>query len=69
MEMVPPIRWKKALLGMGSGADKGISIARAQQLISGASKYLARKKDDGRADALLIALYFLRRSQDGWGCK
>jgi len=61
MMMVPPQRWKKAMLAAGAGSDKGVAIARAQQLLPSAAKYLTRKKDDGRAEAILIAMYFLER--------
>lgn len=51
---VHPARWKKVMM---DGMDKGkaSSIARALQLFPTAE--LTRKKDHGRADALLIAEY------------
>lgn len=54
--MVTPERWKKALLdGMGKEKDAArlVAVERYPQLAS----HLARKKDHGRADALLIATY------------
>lgn len=61
VELVPPQRWKKAMLSAGGGSDKGVSIARAQQLMPEAAEFLTRKKDDGRAEALLIALWKVRQ--------
>lgn len=49
---VRPASWKKAL---GLGKDKEASRLRAQQLFPGAD--LRRKKDHGRAEALLLAWY------------
>ena len=40
-------------MGLASGSDKNASIVLASRLFPSAS--LARKKDDGRAEALLIA--------------
>ena len=50
---VEPARWKKDLL-IPAGADKSASIVRALQFFP-TCKDLVRKKDHGRADALLIA--------------
>ena len=52
-EMVTPQKWKKAAGLIGS--EKDASRTKAQQLFPAAS--LSRKKDIGRADALLIAKY------------
>lgn len=60
-EMVTPQRWKPTMLE-GMGHDKDASRYRAQQLFPGAE--LSRKKDHGRADALLMA-EFNRRRQVG----
>ena len=50
-----PQAWKKHLMqGM---KDKDAARIRAQQLYPSATKELSRKKDTGRADALLIAAY------------
>jgi crossover junction endodeoxyribonuclease RuvC len=61
MEVVTPQSWKKELLGKGAGSDKNLSILKAQTLFPGVANKLARKKDDGRAEAILIAEYFRRR--------
>ena len=53
-EFVTPQRWKKAL-GIPKGADKNESRVVAQRLFPDLADQLARVKDDGRADALLIA--------------
>ncbi len=49
---VRPAIWKRAL---GLGKDKEASRLRVQQLFPGAD--LRRKKDHGRAEALLLAVY------------
>jgi crossover junction endodeoxyribonuclease RuvC len=54
---ISPVRWRKAMLdGMPKGKDTG--RLRAMQLFPQAS--LSRKRDHGRADALLLAEYFRR---------
>jgi crossover junction endodeoxyribonuclease RuvC len=55
--MVRPQAWKKAL---GVTSDKETSLALARELFPAAS--LARKKDHGRAEALLIAEYSRRQA-------
>jgi len=52
---VTPQAWKKAL--MQGVKDKDAARGRAQQLFPAATSQLSRKKDIGRADALLIAKY------------
>jgi crossover junction endodeoxyribonuclease RuvC len=52
---VTPQRWKKTFM-LGK-TDKDASRLRAMELFPSASPQLARKKDIGRADALLIAAY------------
>ena len=52
VDLVDPTRWKKEILN-GMPREKESSRVRAQQLFPGAG--LDRKKDHGRADALLIA--------------
>jgi len=52
--LVTPQRWKKA---MGLGAEKGQARNRAMQLFPRHAKLFARAKDDGRAEAALLALY------------
>jgi len=56
--LVAPATWKRALGGIP--AEKDAARARASQLMPSASGYWARKKDDGRAEAALIAF---------WGCR
>lgn len=59
---VTPQRWKKLMLD-GMPKDKGASIARALQLFPSLSNQLITKrgaKKDGRAEALLIAVYAKR---------
>lgn len=53
---VSPARWKRALL---LGADKDTSRRRACETWPTDSQHFARVKDDGRAEACLIALYWL----------
>lgn len=55
VEMVAPITWKKALK-VNPGKDG--SRAMAMKLWPGASAVFERKKDDGRAEAALIAHWF-----------
>lgn len=54
--VTPPV-WKKKMFSGQPGSDKGASIARAKQLFPNMARKLTRKGDDGRAEALLIALY------------
>lgn len=62
---VPPPTWRKAMLyGLPKGKDTG--RLRAMQLFPTAS--LSRKKDHGRADALLLA-EFIRPQSMGQGGK
>lgn len=56
-EMVPPQRWKKALMD-GMGKNKDASMIVAQQLFPNANIVL--RKHHGRADALLLAEYLRR---------
>lgn len=51
---VRPALWKA---NMRVTASKESSIARAIQLVPEAAQVLDRKKDDGRAESLLIAMY------------
>lgn len=60
---VKPSQWQKHF---GRGADKGASRAHAMRLWPGAADRFARVKDDGRAEAALIALYGAQRAQ-GFG--
>lgn len=54
---VSPAKWKKA---MGLSADKGVSRRRAIEQWPHMAKSFARVKDDGRAEAALIALWWIR---------
>ena len=55
-ELVPPRVWKR---GLGLDSDKEKARAMAQRLFPDAE--LERKKDHGRAEALLIAEWYRRR--------
>lgn len=71
IEWVDPGKWKREMLGAGSGkstasgkkgkVDKQASIVRAMQLVPDSAEFLTLKKHDGRAEAILIAAYLLRR--------
>lgn len=54
LELVPPQRWKSAM-NLSAKLGKDASRAKALELWPGLAKQLARKKDHGRAEALLIA--------------
>jgi len=56
VEYVSPQRWKKAL---GLGRDKDESRMQAIERWPGSAGLFARKKDNGRAEAALIAFWFL----------
>ena len=62
-QQVTPQAWKKMLMGGETGKTKQASIVVAQRLFPKASAFLSRKKDDGRADAILIAEYVRRGNQ------
>lgn len=66
MTFVTPQAWKKKMMhGMG---DKDAARIRAQELFPEVVDQLSRKKDIGRADALLIAEYG-RCEIDGDSCR
>lgn len=54
IEFVTPTKWKKYF---GLTKDKGVSRGLASQMFPGSAKLFSRVKDDGRAEAALIALY------------
>lgn len=54
-DVVQPATWKRRA-GIPPGADKRASIATAIRLLPDAAPHLSRVKDDGRAEALLLAL-------------
>ena len=56
--LVTPQAWKKAF---GLGKDKEGSRLRALQLFPEAAESLTRKRDEARAEALLIALHATRK--------
>jgi crossover junction endodeoxyribonuclease RuvC len=56
LELPSPQRWKKAMM-TDMGKDKDASRLKAIQLFPSMASQLARKKDDGRAEALLLAEY------------
>jgi crossover junction endodeoxyribonuclease RuvC len=59
-ELVSPQRWKRDLNVKG-GADKSDAVrARASALLPLHASFWTRAKDDGRAEAALIALYGAR---------
>lgn len=53
-ELVRPAQWKKAL-GIPAGADKAASRSYAQRLFPAQVEAFKRVKDDGRAEAVLLA--------------
>jgi len=61
LELVRPSVWKRV---MRVSADKDSSRRRASQLIPSASELWSRKKDDGRAEAALLALLGERMWRD-----
>jgi len=56
LDLVAPATWKRHfhLLGTAKDAARVLALAR----FPSAGRSLSRKKDSGRADALLIALWF-----------
>lgn len=63
-DVVQPAQWKRRA-GIPPGADKAASIQTAIRLFPSAAPWLSRKKDDGRAEALLIALQAWERRGGG----
>jgi crossover junction endodeoxyribonuclease RuvC len=58
LEMVAPAHWKR---DMRVSAAKDSSLARIKQILPQHAGFFARQKDEGRAEAALIALYAERR--------
>lgn len=56
LEKPSPQRWKKEMMA-DQGKDKDAARFRAIQLFPQMAEQLSRKKDDGRAEALLMAEY------------
>lgn len=61
VEIVPPAVWKRA---MKCPAAKDGARARAKQLLPRYAELFARVKDDGRAEAALIAMYAAQRFRE-----
>lgn len=65
IELVSPQRWKADMLDR---KGKGASLEKARLLYPDLARHLARKMDDGRAEALLIADWgarlILKRAED-----
>ena len=55
-QQVAPVTWKSRMMA-GSGKEKDASRQVAMQLFPTSAKDLTRKKDHGRADALLMAAW------------
>lgn len=58
--LVRPQEWKQAV-GLPKGADKNASRERAKQLWPDEAQRFARSKDHGRAEACLMAEWWMRR--------
>lgn len=58
--LITPVVWKRAM-GV-PGSDKNLSRAKAAELFPDDAHRFARVKDDGRAEAALLALYGLRHA-------
>jgi crossover junction endodeoxyribonuclease RuvC len=54
--LVSPVRWKKIMLA-DVKQDKGASRIRAKQLFPDEAEFFDRVRDDGRAEASMMALY------------
>jgi crossover junction endodeoxyribonuclease RuvC len=65
-DIVQPASWKRRA-GIPPGAGKGCSIATACRLLPAAAPQLTRVKDDGRAEALLLAWQAWERFSSGRG--
>ncbi len=56
---ITPAAWKK-VNGLATGADKDMSRGKAIKHFPGMARFFTRKSDDGRAEAVLIALAVAR---------
>lgn len=65
-QQVNPRTWKMAMMA-DTGKEKDASRIKAMQLFPRSAKDLTRKKDHGRADALLIAAWAMRVSSRSLG--
>ncbi len=61
LETTTPASWKRKM-GLPTGADKDASRLLAMRLFPGLEAELRRKKDNGRAEALLLAEWGRRRN-------
>jgi crossover junction endodeoxyribonuclease RuvC len=62
-DLAQPASWKRKA-GIPPGADKQASIQTALRLLPTAAPSLTRKKDDGRAESLLLALQAWERRRE-----
>ncbi len=62
IEKITSQKWKR-YVGIPTGSGKGASRAKASNLFPRQSSLFARVKDDGRADAALIAWYGFNHQQ------
>ena len=62
-QQVHPRTWKSAMM-TDQGKEKDASRVKAMQLFPKTAKDLTRKKDHGRADALLMAAWAIRMSSN-----
>lgn len=60
IEMVSPQSWKRSLQVKGGAGKTDAVRARASALLPAHNKFWTRAKDDGRAEAALIALFGAR---------
>lgn len=54
-DLIQPAVWKRRA-GIPAGSDKNVSVITAKRALPAAAPHLTRVKDDGRAEALLLAL-------------
>jgi len=60
-DLVAPSKWKRAMFdSMPKGDAKAMALDRARRLHPGLADRLKRKKDHGRAEAILLAAYAMR---------
>lgn len=64
-DVIQPATWKRKA-GIPPGADKRASVQAAIRLLPDAAPHLSRVKDDGRAEALLLARQAWERAREGW---
>lgn len=58
--LIEPVKWKRAM-GIPPGSDKGASRVLAQRTFPQAASVFSRVKDDGRAEAALMAEWLRRQ--------